>query len=866
MKQEPGRASSAPLPPGLLDELATLGSLAHLSGGARTSRELATAALDVLRRATGATGGVILFNAGDGFDIAARYGLGTDLVDLVRDAARGGSPMMVALETTLEPLLFDRGHAPFRPDILEAMRADGIAAVGLIGLRVAGKVVGVLGVGWHGNEPAPSAIAVLPQTAALVAVGLQNARLVERLEATLASEQHLVAELATLQSLTQIGETAEAFDDLAHRTIRVVINLLGARGAVYALLTGDVLRYAAMQGVPEAVADLATSRPARENRMVRRFESGDGSYFARYADETDYWPETMAFARSEGWTGYAVIPIRIEDRLAAIIAVYFDRPLEELRLDGRALDAIGRVAAISLANFRLRDQLSSSEAHYRTLFEQSSEALVLFSDEAEVIAANRAALALFRTDLDELIRFGAPTGSPDDPAEAERRSAYVASQTATTLRRTGTRPDGSTFRMEETITPVLLDGSRRSLVLIRDLTGDERIQAELLQAQKMEALGQLVAGVAHELNNPLASIVAFSQLIRTDERLPEDLRSDAQLLQQEAQRTRRIVGNLLDFARRRAPERVPTSVRALVDSVIALQSYGITAASIAVALDLPPDLPTIDVDRGQMQQVLLNVTLNAIQAIRSTGQAGTLAITGRRVTTDAGEPAVRLSVTDDGPGIPEDLRSRLFVPFFTTRAPGDGTGLGLSVSFGIVGAHGGRLWFEPGPGGRGAAFFLELPVHAATGAATARPADGPNTGTAAAPTVPSHDLAAAAPPRVLVLDDEPAIRAFLTKALRLGRFDPVVAERGADAVELARAEAFDAVLVDHRMPDMSGLAVYEAIVAERPEMADRFVFMSGDVLNPELQQFIQGREIALLAKPFDLDTALRIVRNVVSRS
>ena len=407
---------------------------------------------------------------------------------------------------------------------------------------------------------------------------------------------------------------------------------------------------------------------------------------------------------------------------------------------------------------------------------------------------------------------------------------------------------------------------------MRDLTDEERLQGELLQAQKMEALGQLVAGVAHELNNPLASIVAFSQLIRGDERLPQDLRHDAELLTQEADRTRRIVGSLLDFARRRPPERVATSVRALIESVLALHSYGIASTNISLDLDLPPDLPPVDVDRSQLQQVLLNLTLNAIQAIRATGRSGTIAIRARAVRGEAGVEKVCLSITDDGPGVEPDIRSRLFLPFFTTREPGEGTGLGLSVSFGIVAAHGGRLWYEPGPGGRGASFSMELPVHSTTGAfgpaaAVASPLPSPSAadaarGAAAQPTDPDSGPVR---PRVLVLDDEPAIRAFLTKVLRLGNFEPIVTQFGQEAVERAREEAFDAVLVDHRMPGMSGTEVYEAVVAIRPDLADRFIFMSGDVLNPDLQRFAEGRDIGLLAKPFDIETVLRVVRAVVAR-
>jgi CheY-like chemotaxis protein len=210
------------------------------------------------------------------------------------------------------------------------------------------------------------------------------------------------------------------------------------------------------------------------------------------------------------------------------------------------------------------------------------------------------------------------------------------------------------------------------------------------------------------------------------------------------------------------------------------------------------------------------------------------------------------------------------VPFFTTKEPGEGTGLGLPVSFGIIAAHGGHLWYEPGPGDVGATFAFELPVRAVAALATADAVGLDRAEGTASTATPGRDDAGqpsdrTTTPAVLVLDDEPSIRAFLTKALKLGHFEPTVAQRGVEALELVRQRTFDAVLVDHRMPGMSGTDVYEAAVAIRPELAPRFVFMSGDVLNPDLREFAEQRDVSLLAKPFDVETVLRVVADVVAQ-
>jgi two-component system, NtrC family, sensor kinase len=402
---------------------------------------------------------------------------------------------------------------------------------------------------------------------------------------------------------------------------------------------------------------------------------------------------------------------------------------------------------------------------------------------------------------------------------------------------------------------------------------DPRLQAELIQAQKMEAIGQLVAGVAHELNNPLASIVAFSQLIRTDPQLPEDLRRQAEMLVQEANRTRVIVQNLLDFARARPPERLPTELRRLVESVLVLQSYAFGKGGLEVVVDVPADLPPILVDRAQMQQVLINLTVNAAQAIHTSGVGGTLRIAAGTARLGDGVDVVRIEVSDDGPGVAPELTDRLFMPFVTSKPPGEGTGLGLSVSFGIVSGHGGTLRHEPGPGGVGSTFIVELPLGVDAGAdggtaeggfaGLASAAIGEAVAVERAEPAPNADATAdpssQRPVRVLVLDDEPAIREFLGRALRRAGYEPLLAPTGAEALNIIRSSPPDAILCDHRMAGMNGTEFHDAVAAAAPELGRRFAFMSGDVLNPELRKFATSRGILLLAKPFDIATVGRTV-------
>lgn len=231
---------------------------------------------------------------------------------------------------------------------------------------------------------------------------------------------------------------------------------------------------------------------------------------------------------------------------------------------------------------------------------------------------------------------------------------------------------------------------------------------------------------------------------------------------------------------------------------------------------------------------------------------------------------VRLTVSDHGPGVPIEARTRIFLPFYTSRAPGEGTSLGLSVSLGIVAAHGGTLRFEPRAGG-GATFALDLPV-SARAAVDRRKTPGVGGQRDQSPATPRTgsrqqiDEVPRSAQAVLILDDEPAIRAFLVKSLQAAGFRPVAVATGMDAIAKCEAEEFAAVLVDHRMPGMSGMNVFDALVGIRPDMASRVIFMSGDVLDAELHEYATRHGIALLAKPFDLATVKRLVTEVAGRS
>jgi len=352
---------------------------------------------------------------------------------------------------------------------------------------------------------------------------------------------------------------------------------------------------------------------------------------------------------------------------------------------------------------------------------------------------------------------------------------------------------------------------------------------EQIRAQKLEALARLAPGITHELSNPLAAIVGFGELLRTDPRLPDDMRRQAELLATETATTQAIIQTLLEFLRARPAERHPTSIRTLVDAVLLLHAYRLASGPIDVVVDVADAVPAVALDRSGMQLVLVNLMQEAVDALSSRGRPGRLEI----LAVPAGA-SVRVTLVHDAGAVPDSPERE--------RAWG--------VSSAIVADHGGTLVRTV----EGSA--LTLPV-AAVDAIESAPAPAPAQTPSA--TVPGSPI------RVLVLDDERSIGMLLDRWLRASGYDPTIATSGAEAIELVRENGFDLVLCDHRMVGMAGTEVFDEIVALRPDLERRFVFMSGDVLNPELSAFVARRGVGLLAKPFDLDTVRQTLDRVLAR-
>lgn len=664
----------------------------------------------------------------------------------------------------------------------------------------------------------------------------------------------LEAEIAAFGRLAAATGQGRSSGEVATATLEILRDAAGATAAI-ALACGDgPSEILARTGFSDAAVQVGRAIADGPPTPLLEQIAHPGVVVSAELDEGPFVEAALAACRADGIGFVSFVGLHVGGSPMGLICLGWPARPNIILSDALLLHAATSVAG-AIEHFRLAEQLMKSEARYRTLFERSPEPYIVTDEATVIVEANAAAARLLGLSVEELRGRKSTDFAVIERDEAERRRDIRLRDGRDLVAGFGRRADGTVFPRELEVTQVDIDGETRFLQLIRDLTERQRLQGELVQAQKMETVGILVSGIAHELNNPIAAILGLSELIRRHPDLTLDLRDSADLLVEEADRARRIVGTFLDFIRPRAPERYPTPVRPLLETIRELQSYS-QRSGIGWAVEVEPNLPRVAIDRSQMQQVLLNLTTNAIQAIVSDRPSGHLELTAARGPGLDGRQSVRITVTDDGPGVPEALRSRLFVPFFTTKEPGEGTGLGLSVSFDIVRRHEGRLSYEPAPGGRGARFVIDLPV-----ASTVRSQPPPRRSDE--PIEPA--IGQARPARVLVLDDVESIRTFLGKALRRAGYETVVVADGPTAIEEIRRATVDVVLVDHRMAGMTGIDVYEAIVAIRPELADRWVFMSGDVLNPTLLNFAESRGIRLLAKPFDLATVTATVGEIVDR-
>lgn len=392
-----------------------------------------------------------------------------------------------------------------------------------------------------------------------------------------------------------------------------------------------------------------------------------------------------------------------------------------------------------------------------------------------------------------------------------------------------------------------IDNARLVQDLQQSLADLKNAQEALVQSEKLSAIGQLIAGVAHELNNPLTAVMGYAQLLQANQ-VDDQMRYDLDRIFAQAQRAAKIVQNLLTFARQHKADRQQVAINDLVERVIELRAYQLRVDNVEVVLDLDERPLETVADGSQLQQVLLNLVNNAHDAIRSVRDDGEI-----RITTRLHGQKILISCSDNGPGLSPEAKRHLFEPFYTTKDVGEGTGLGLSICYGIISEHRGRIWAESEEG-HGATFWVELPVVHEPGGDTRRE--------------PVSGIPASPGKHVLVVEDERDVAQLLRRVLTADGHTVILAEDGSEALaRLAEMgeDGLDLLISDIKMPGLGGPALYKHLKRDFPRLVERMVIVTGDMMNPSTRGFLRETGLPYLTKPFGIDELKRKMAELLAR-
>jgi len=644
-----------------------------------------------------------------------------------------------------------------------------------------------------------------------------------------------LTELFSLQELAYVLSESLELDRIVDQVVRYAMRFFEAKGALVALLsdlTGD--------GETLVVAGAGGSLSELHGRPI---PVGDPGLIARALGRER--PELVPGSRNAptdlvgGWTvaSAAAVPLRTRGTVVGSLVVV-DPPTGVFATDDiRLLSTIATHGATVLANARFFELVRRGKDQWETAFDALSEGVAVVDEEGRVRRANRALADLLDTPIADVVGrelgsalFGESPALREllDSARREPRPPPIVTRSASlrrTLRLMGARIPDPTDELSV-------------VILVEDVTDQRAMEAQLIQSEKLAAVGQLVSGVADELNNPLTSIAGLSELLLEQTEVTPKDRDHLRVIHEQAERASRLVRNLLTFARQGPSERVLVDLNDVVERTVLLISHDLRLKGIAIEVNLAKSLPPVLGDRHALQQVAVNLLTNAAQAVAHNPPERKRMIRVATTVTDR----VRVRVADSGPGIPDDVLPHLFTPFFTTKEPGQGTGLGLSITYSIVEAHGGHISVER-PSDGGAVFIVELPA--------ASPADveelpAPREAATAIP----PDARPAAKRSILLVDDDPGVRRTVKALFGREGHSVDVARNPVQAIDMARARGYDLILADMQASARGKLFV-EALVEADPAFRARTLVATGDI-RPATEETLARLGLRYVRKPFNL--------------
>lgn len=641
-----------------------------------------------------------------------------------------------------------------------------------------------------------------------------------------------LAELSSVQELTHILSSSLQLDRVVSEVARYAMRVCDASGAAVVLTTvdGHTLAVSAAEGTLSHCLGLAldvtaggivTEAIGHERLEWRNSDRSDG---VLVCDPVRARAAVVAPLRAHGVTTGAVVVVDKRSRDFA----------EE---DARLLSTVATHAAVVLANARLFELIRRGKEQWEATFDALTEGIALVDAEGRIRRANRAFAAIAREPVRAVVgRHLCHTLFREHLTLAELLDAANRGESSAPMVR---RSDSLERTLRIAAAPIADRTAEASaVVVVADITEQKALEAQLIQSEKMAAVGTLVSGVAHELNNPLTSIAGLSEFLLEQPPGGEHEREHLRVINDQAERASRIVRNLLSFARQAPSGQAPLDLGEVVQRTVLLMDYEMKQRGVTVETTIAPELPLVVGNRDQLQQVALNLLQNAAQALDTLpgGQPRRIVVA---VLADGDK--VTLRVTDSGPGMAPEIASDIFNPFYTTKPPGEGTGLGLFVSYGVAEAHRGTLVVDPRPG-LGASFILSLP-RAAPGeqVPTTEPRSGP----------PAAAAASGPARRILVVDDDPAVQRVVTALFTREGHQVDAATDGEAALRLVGTTDYDLVIADRRAA-AGGEPFADALARLRPAWTPRVIVATSQGRRPRPSAGRDETPARVLRKPFNL--------------
>ncbi len=728
----------------------------------------------------------------------------------------------------------------------QALRKDGLRRFALYPIRSGNRVLGNIGLASKSLKSVNAAQQeFICAVSEILGVAIVNSRLREQ-------AGKLSEDLIALQEVNKIITQGFNLEDIINRIV-IEGKRLAKTNQCHLFLLDDaqqcLVGSASTQienaGVRSVKIHLSESSTAITSLLQKRVITIED--ISRNEPASRQWMESL------GWHAAIFAPLLTKERAIGVL-VYSDDSHERKFTEEEIMRAetLAHQAAIALENARLFQVVSRSQKEWETTFDAMQDCVSVHDTTGKVIRANVALARRLKTIPQKVIgRYCSEIYDPAASSSVRCRHIHALKSQPLIVEEVSLPAMGGVFQIS--VTPRYDKDNRLSgsIHVAKDISNEKLLQQQLIQSEKLSAIGELISGIAHELNNPLTGVMGYSQLLQLRKDLDDRAKESLLKINNLALRCQKIVQNLLSFARKQKPERTLSDINEILEKTVELRSYELQVNNIEINRELDANLPQTIADAHQLQQVFLNVLTNAEQAMLEAHGKGRLTIHTR---TNPSKTHIIVEVKDDGPGIPEGYLTRIFDPFFTTKEVGKGTGLGLSLSYGMIKEHGGNIYARSRPGD-GAIFVIELPI-------IARLQSDHAMASQLMPQALKFDSLVRGK-RILVVDDEQYILDFFVEIFDLLPMHVDTACDGRAAMEKMRANDYDLIVTDFKMPQMSGKDLFNWITENRPHLAGKIIFVTGDTVSPETRSFFEDNRNRYLAKPFKIEEVKEAIQQAL---